>query len=94
MKLTILIEGAPPAPHPGTSKDQAPAAPTIEQKVRDALECIESGHDSVVEWKMINGLYAVLRKRKKTARVKNLLEMIEPTLSRYGLCGTSEELGQ
>lgn len=63
----------------------------IEDDVREAIECIESGHDSVIEWKMINKLYKELRSMKKTPRVDNLIKMIEPVMSKYGLHGVSEE---
>lgn len=57
---------------------------SIEDEVREALDLIESGNDSHVEWNMIRRLYREICKRKPTARIANLKEMIEPVLSKYG----------
>lgn len=58
---------------------------SVEDKVRSALECIESGYDSSMEWSMINRLYRDLCKLKKPSeRALNLLKMIEPILAKYG----------
>ena len=87
MKISIVLEA--PAP---TKKYPVEARKTpVEDTIRECIECIESGHDSVVEWKTLNRLYKELRARKKTARVTNLIEMIEPTLAKYGMHGVSEE---
>lgn len=89
MKLQILLDVEPSMPkekYPVEARDTS-----IEEDVKEAIECIESGHDSVVEWKMINKLYKELRTMKKSTRVKNLIDMIEPVMSKYGLHGVSEE---
>lgn len=91
MKLSIMLEMGPPKevamPHKQDEK-----APSVEQQVREAIECIESGHDSYTEWKLLNKLYGELRrKEKKSPRIKNLIEMIEPVLAKYGLHGVEEE---
>jgi hypothetical protein len=64
--------------------------PSIEEEVREAIDLIESGHDSYMEWKLLNKLAKELRTRKD-ARSKNLMEMIDPVLQKYGLHGVSEE---
>jgi hypothetical protein len=51
---------------------------------------IESGHDSYVEWKLLNKLAKELRVRKDQ-KSKNLMEMIDPVLQKYGMHGVSEE---
>jgi hypothetical protein len=89
MKVQILLDMEPSMPK---EKYPVPANETsIEDDVREAIDCIESGHDSVVEWKMINRLYKELRDMKKTPRVTNLIAMIEPVMAKYGLHGVSEE---
>lgn len=88
MKLQILVE----MPHPAPEKtEKAPVGLSIEDKVRDALDCIDSGYDSRVEWLMINKLYSELQKRKQTPRVQNLRKMIEPVLAKFGYHGVSAE---
>lgn len=58
---------------------------SVEEKVREALELIDSGHDSRVEWEMIIRLYRTLRNtKKKTKRMVNLIQMIEPVLEKFG----------
>jgi hypothetical protein len=67
---------------------------SVEQQVRDAIELIESGYDSIIEWKMIKRIYEDLMKRgpsRWNTRHRNLIKMIEPTLSKYGYhCGGSQ----
>ena len=63
---------------------------SIEEEVRQAIEMIDSGHDSYVEWKLLNKLARELRPRKD-ARSKNLMEMIDPVLQKYGMHGVEEE---
>lgn len=70
-------------PEPGCSTKQ-PAPPPLEDKVRQAIELIDSGYCSHVEWLMINKLYRKLCGIKQTPRVVNLKKMIEPVLAKYG----------
>jgi hypothetical protein len=87
VKISIVLEASAP-----TKKYPVEARKTpLEDTIRECVDCIESGHDSVVEWKTLNKLYKELRARKKTPRVTNLIKMIEPTLQKYGLHGVSEE---
>lgn len=84
LRLSILIDSTP-APGKEECKKLS-----IEDQVHDALELINSGLDSQVDWIMINRLYQVLCEiKKKTPRVTNLLNMIEPVLSKYGYHGVS-----
>lgn len=88
MKVQIMLEMDPPAP--GKSKYSEKPSSSIEDEVRKAIELIDSGHDSYVEWKMLNKLARELRTRKDK-RSKNLMEMIDPVLSKYGMHGVSEK---
>lgn len=75
---------AKPAPDP------VKALP-IEDKVREALECIDSDHDSNVEWIMIRKLYRDLRALKRPSeKALNIMKMIEPVLSKYGYTASVE----
>ena len=91
MKLQIMLSMDPPSKEK-TSRDYAGKddVPSVEEEVRQAIEMIESGHDSYMEWKLLNKLAKELRTRKD-ARSKNLMEMIDPVLSKYGMHGVSEE---
>jgi hypothetical protein len=85
MKISIMLETPPPE----AGKCRYPvrdSEKSVEQEVREALELIDSGHESAVEWKMINRLARELRKQK-TPRAKRLLDMIDPVLMKYGIMG-------
>lgn len=89
MKLNILIDM--PDQQSSSKYPDIPVS-SIEDDVREALDCIESGHDSLVEWKMINKLHKELNQmKKKSPRVQNLLDMMEPVMAKYGIYGVEEE---
>jgi uncharacterized protein YfbU (UPF0304 family) len=67
-----------------TAPEYTNSQPTIEQKVRDALLMVDSGHESEVEWEYIQRVYSRLQEMKPTRRVVNLMEMIHPVLAKYG----------
>lgn len=59
--------------------------PSVEERVRDAIECIESGYKSDVQWLLLNKLYTSLSKKPKLSpRARNIVQMIEPLLAKYG----------
>lgn len=86
MQIKIMLDMPPPE----VDKTKRDEESSIEDDVREAIEKIDSGHDSYVEWKLLNKLAKELRSRKD-ARSKNLMEMIDPVLQKYGLHGVSEE---
>lgn len=89
MKIQVMLAMEPPS----KEKTEACACDdkiTIEEEVRQTIEMIESGHDSYVEWKLLNKLAKELRVRKDQ-KSKNLMEMIDPVLQKYGMHGVSEE---
>ena len=89
MKIKMMLELDPPSSEK-TKQSVVDEGPPVEEQVRQAIEMIDSGHDSYVEWKLLNKLAKELRSRKD-ARSKNLMEMIDPVLQKYGLHGVSEE---
>lgn len=90
MKVQLLLDMDPPQPAPPEAPRLQPPPPvSIEDQVRDALDCIDSGHNSNVEWILINRLYKELQEMKQTPRVQNLCKMIEPVLAKYGYHKTS-----
>lgn len=58
--------------------------PNIEDQVRACIQRIDDGTGTEVDFLMLKRLKAALLKKERTPRVKNLLEMIEPTLRRFG----------
>ena len=88
MKIQIMLQTEPPAPNKNKSIEKPDTS--IEDEVKEAIEMIDSGHDSYVEWKLLNKLAKELRPRKD-ARSKNLMSMIDPVLQKYGIHGVSEE---
>jgi hypothetical protein len=80
ISLNIVIEAGPPDTVP-----RAYCKPSLEEKVRDLLLHIDTGgHDAHVEWEYIKKLYRKLQEVKQTPKVKNLRDMIEPVLAKYG----------
>lgn len=81
MKIAISLSMPEPG-SPSCSKEMLPMP--IEDRVKDALDIIDSGHSSPVEWNMINRLYKALCRAKPSKRVENLKNMIEPVLAKFG----------
>lgn len=88
MQLKIMLNMEPPKA--GSCAYPQKEEKSIEEEVREALELIDSGHESYTEWKMINKLARELRTRKDS-RSKNLLSMIDPILEKYGIYGVEEK---
>lgn len=61
---------------------------SLESRVRDMIDCIESGYNSSVEWIALNKFYDSIKDRKDS-RARNLLEMIKPVMSKYGQHGVA-----
>jgi len=89
MKLHIMLDMPVPATKGKDFAEKQDPMTSVEEEVRCAIEAIESGHDSAVEWKVLNKFARVLRNRKDSRSVA-LLEMIEPVMSKYGMHGVSE----
>lgn len=88
-KIEILISLGTPEPTPEKSKPKKLPEVPIEERVREALQCIDSGKASHVEWIMINKLYkSICGMRKPSSRALNIANMIEPVLEKFGFFGT------
>lgn len=88
MKIQIMLEAGMPksAPQPHDNKK------SVEQQVKEAIDLVDTGYCSHVEWLLLNKLYKSLAARPKpTPRIKNLINMIEPVLAKYGFHGVSDE---
>lgn len=84
MKLSISLQ----MPEE-TREEYSRCRTSIEDTVARALQLVDSGHESRVEWLMLSKLYTSLQKKKKTDRVTNLIKMIEPVLRKYGYYGVA-----
>lgn len=59
--------------------------PTIEQKVRDCIERIDNGCGTEVDFLTLKKLKAAIQSKPKlTPRMKNILDMVEPVIRRFG----------
>lgn len=85
----VLIILKKTVPAPSETKGKVPLSEqklSVETKVHDMIDCIESGHNSSVEWIALNKFYNSIKDRKDQ-RSKDLRKMIEPCLSKYGQHG-------
>jgi hypothetical protein len=88
MKIHIELE----MPEPGNSGPPKVDPLTPEERVRDALDEILSGRESKREWSFVNRVYKQLKCQKDPSeKAKNLIEMIEPVLSKFGYHGVSAD---
>ena len=79
-RISVMIESEHPQHTAPEYKKEC-----IEDRVRDACELIDSGHESRKEWLMIQKLNNVLmRKKKLSDKERNVLRMIQPVLEKYG----------
>lgn len=75
-----ITHGAPTETNPAYC-----SPPPLEEEVRDLLLKIDTGgHDANMEWEYLKKIYGGLQNTKQTPRVRNLREMIEPVLAKYG----------
>lgn len=79
MGIKIMVE----IPTPERS-ERAPSPMSPEDRIRRYIELVESGHESSVEWLVLNKMYKDLCSRKKSPRIQNLIDMIKPVLAKYG----------
>lgn len=89
MKISIMLDMPVPTTKGKDFAEKKDPMLSVEEEVRAAIEAIESGHDSAVEWKTLNKFCRTLRNRKDSRSVA-LLKMIEPVMSKYGMHGVSE----
>ena len=58
---------------------------SIEDKVRDMIDHVETGYNSKQEWYTLYKLFrGLLNSPKKGPRVQNLINMIRPVMAKYG----------
>lgn len=89
MKLHLMLDMPVPVTKGKDFAEKQDPMLSVEEEIRNAIDKIESGFDSAVEWKTLNKFARIL-KNNKTSRSVALLEKIEPVLSKYGMHGVSE----
>lgn len=67
-----------------TAPEYTQCQPSLEEKVRDAIIMVDSGHESDMEWEYLKRVYDKLESMKPTKRINNLLEMMHPVLAKFG----------
>lgn len=68
-----------------TSRKEVKQKPNLEDHVRACIQRIDDGTGTEVDFLVLKRLKCdLLKLKKKTDRVNNLLKMIEPTLRRFG----------
>lgn len=79
--ISLMVQ-TPPPPRPETKMEHRPS---VEDKVRRCIERIDNGCGSEVDFLTLKKLKAAIQSRKKiTSRMKNILDMIEPVIQRFG----------
>jgi len=91
-KFKLMLEIGMPGVERTAAAQEEPEGPTVEERVKDALDLIDSGHESPVEWRMISRLYnSLCALAKPSKRAINLIETMEPILAKYGHLGKAPE---
>lgn len=78
--ISLLISQMPGREHKPERRQ-----PSIEEKVRDCIERIDNGCGTEVDFLTLKKLKAAIQSKPKlTPRMKNLLDMVEPVIRRFG----------
>lgn len=77
--VSVLVHQMPPK-EKSPEKKKKP----IEDVVREAIERIDDGCATEVDFLMLKRLKLGLQKLKPTPRVKNLITMIDPAMRKFG----------
>ncbi len=87
MKIKLLIDAPVPKPAPQEAR------PSIEERVDEALELIDSDAESMAEWNFIRNLNNRLCKCKKLSpKAKKILEKIQPVLYKFRDSNSDEKI--
>jgi hypothetical protein len=78
--ISVIVQDVPSREATSCCKKPSP-----EDQVRERIERIDSGAGSEVDFLVLKRLQEALRKKKPcTPRMKNLMDMIEPVMKRFG----------
>jgi hypothetical protein len=85
--ISLMVNTPPPPPqrregHHGGEQERTPS---VEDRVRSCIERIDNGCGNEVDFLTLKKLKAAIQSKEKiTPRMKNLLDMIEPVMRRFG----------
>lgn len=80
-----LMVKTPPPPRREHHGEERERMPSVEDRVRKCIERIDNGCGTEVDFLTLKKLKAAIQSRKKiTPRMKNILDMMEPTIQRFG----------
>jgi hypothetical protein len=80
-----LMVSTPPPPRREHHGEERERTPSVEDRVRKCIERIDNGCGTEVDFLTLKKLKAAIQSRKKiTPRMKNILDMMEPTIQRFG----------
>ena len=66
-------------------KEECHKGPSIEDRVRERIESIDSGAGCLQDFLVLKKLQESLRQKKPcTPRIQNLMDMIEPVMRKFG----------
>ncbi len=81
--ISLMVQTPPPPPRPSAGEHKRMSS--VEDKVRKCIERIDNGCGTEVDFLTLKKLKAAIQSRKKiTPRMKNILDMMEPTIQRFG----------
>jgi len=79
--ISLMVSTPPPRPSAGEHKRM----PSVEDKVRRCIERIDNGCGTEVDFLTLKKLKAAIQAKKYiTPRMKNILDMMEPVIQRFG----------
>lgn len=83
--ISLLVSQTPPRREERHRREHHERKPTIEQKVRDCIERIDNGCGTEVDFLTLKKLKAAIQSKPKlTPRMKNILDMVEPVIRKFG----------
>lgn len=84
--VSLMVKTPPPPrrEHHGEGEERQ-RIPSVEDKVRKCIDRIDNGCGTEVDFLTLRKLKAAIQAKKTiTPRMKNLLDMMEPTIRRFG----------
>ena len=83
--ISLMVNTPPPPRKEHNGGEEGEYRPSVEDKVRHCIEKIDNGCGTEVDFLTLKKLKTAIQAKKEiTPRMKNLLDMIEPTIRRFG----------
>ena len=89
LKIALMLS----LPTPSSQATGKPRKPPVEERVRDAMDLCESGHESLEEWEFLRRVHNYLQKKKKlTSRQARILKELTPFIRKHASASGGEVL--